>query len=292
MKRLIREPFLHFLVLGAVIFIAHRLVTGRAEPEPGKIVVTKGEIASLVTGFARTWQRPPSPEELERLIADRVREEVYYREARAMGLDQDDTIIRRRLRQKLEFVTDDVAAVAEPSDAELAEYLAKRPEVFRVDRQLTFSHVYFDPAKHGERLADLVDELLTQLRQRGRDEIDLAALGDRFLLEQRFESAPTSEIAKQFGDGFAAKLVDEIPVGQWFGPVESGYGVHLVFVRERTEGHLPALAEVRDAVRREWTHARRLESNEKYFQNLLKQYQVVVEKFHPADAGPKLADAK
>ncbi len=112
-----------------------------------------------------------------------------------------------------------------------------------------------------------------------------------FLLERRFEAAPTSEIAKQFGEKFAAKLAD-VPVGQWYGPVESGYGMHLVFVEERSEGRLPELAEVRDAVRRDWTNARRLESNEKFFQNLLKQYEVMVEKIDPAKAGQKFANAK
>ena len=129
-----------------------------------------------------------------------------------------------------------------------------------------------------------------QLRQQGRD-VDLSSLGDAFLLEHRFEAAPATEIAKQFGEKFAAKLGD-VPIGQWFGPVESGYGMHLVFVEERTEVHLPELAEVRDAVRREWTNARRLESNEKYFQNLLKHYEVVIEKFDPAKADQKFANAK
>ena len=122
MKKLIREPFVHFLLLGAAIFVAHRLVSGRADNQPGKIVITQGEITSMVIGFSRTWQRPPTREELEGLIRDRVRAEVYCREAVAMGLDQDDPVIRRRLQQKLEFVTNDVAALAEPTDAELAEY--------------------------------------------------------------------------------------------------------------------------------------------------------------------------
>ena len=131
---------------------------------------------------------------------------------------------------------------------------------------------------------------LIQLRQQGRD-VDLSSLGDPFLLERRFEATPSREIAKQFGEKFAAKLGD-VPVGQWFGPVESGYGLHLVFVEERTEGRLPDLAEVRDAVRREWNNARRLESNEKFFQGLLKHYTVTVEKLDPAETGKKFANAK
>src|SRR4029077_11838515 len=107
----------------------------------------------MITGFSRTWQRPPTREELEGLIRDRVREEVYYRQAVAMGLDRDDTIIRRRLQQKLEFVTDDVAAVAEPTDAELSAYLQRHADIFRIDRRFTFTQVYLDPIKHGEHLS-------------------------------------------------------------------------------------------------------------------------------------------
>jgi hypothetical protein len=290
MKRLIREPFIHFLLLGAAIFVANHLVSGRADSQPGKIVITQGQIRSMVIGFSRTWQRPPTREELERLVRDHVREEVYSREAVAMGLDQDDPVIRRRLQQKLEFVTDDVAVLAEPTDAELVAYLKAHADVFHVDRKFTFSQVYLDPSKHAERLTQDADQLLIQLRQKGRN-LELYSLGDAFLLEHQFEAASATEISKQFGDKFVAKLTD-VPIGQWFGPVESAYGMHLVFVEERTEGRLPELAEVRDAVRREWANARRLESNEKFFQSLLKHYEVVVEKIDPAKADQKLANAR
>ena len=131
MKKLIREPFIHFLLLGAAIFLAYHFLSARTDNQPGKIVITQGDITSMMIGFSRTWQRPPTREELDGLIRDRVREEVYYREAVAMGLDRDDPIIRRRLQQKLQFVTDDVAAPAEPTDAELSEYLKTHADVFR-----------------------------------------------------------------------------------------------------------------------------------------------------------------
>jgi PPIC-type PPIASE domain len=290
MKKLIREPFIHFLLLGAAIFVVHRFVSGRADNRPGKIVITGGQITSMVIGFSRTWQRPPTREELEGLIRDRVREEVYCREALAMGLDRDDTIIRRRLQQKLEFVTDDVAAPAEPTDAELAEYLKAHADVFRIERRFTFSQVYLDPSKHGEHPVQDAKQMLVQLRRQGRD-VELSSLGDVFLLEHRFEATPNTEIAKQFGEKFVEKLAD-VPMEQWFGPVDSGYGMHLVFVEERIEGRLPELAEVRDAVRREWTNARRLESNEKFFQSLLKHYTVTIERPDPAEASKKFAKAE
>ena len=167
MKKLIREPFIHFILLGAVIFLAYHFLSARTANQPGKIVITRGDITSMVIGFSRTWQRPPTREELDGLIRDRVREEVYYREAVAMGLDRDDPIIRRRLQQKLQFVTDDVAAPAEPTDAELSEYLKTHADVFRVDRRFTFNQVYLDPAKHREGLAQDIEKLLTQLREHG-----------------------------------------------------------------------------------------------------------------------------
>jgi len=204
-----------------------------------------------------------------------VREEVYYREALALGLDKDDLIIRRRLRQKMEFVANDVAAQAEPGEAELAEFLAKHPDRFRVEPRYTFKQVYLNPAKHGENLARDTAQLLAQLNQAGGN-AGFAAMGDSFLLDNNFVAVPASEVAKQFGEKFAAKL-GEISPGPWHGPVESGYGVHLVFVKERKEGRMPELAEVREQVVREWADARRREDNEQFFQNLLKHYTVTIE---------------
>ncbi len=282
MKRLFKEPLVHFLVLGALLFAGYGLLNRNGAPAPGRVVVSQGQLASMRAAFTRTWQRPPSREEWEGLIRDRVREEVYCREALALGLDKDDIIIRRRLRQKMEFVTDDVVAQAEPDEAELAEFLARHPDRFRVEPRFTFRQVYLNPAKHGENLARDTAQLLAQLNQAGGN-AGFAALGDSFLLEHQFAAVPASEVAKQFGEDFAAKLAGIAP-GQWQGPVESGYGVHLVFVSERTEGQLPALADVRDAVRREWDNARRLEANEKFYQELLKRYTVTIENPEPVEA--------
>jgi hypothetical protein len=243
----------------------------------------------MAEGFARTWRRPPTQEEIDGLIQDRVQEEVYCREAMALGLDKDDTIIRRRLRQKMDFVTDDVAALAEPSDDELSTHLKTHADTFRVQRQFTFSQVYLNPERHGENLVKDIAELLARLRQAG-DKADLSELGDSFLLEHSFQLLPSNEIVKQFGEKFAAKL-GELSPGQWDGPIESGYGVHLVRISERTEGRVPALTEVRDAVRREWANTRRLESNEKFFAELLKRYVVTIERPNRTDE-TQLAVAK
>lgn len=282
MKRLLGEPLLHFLLLGAAIFVVYRLTTNDADTGPEAIVVTQGRIASLAEGFSRTWQRPPTPDELDGLVRDYLREEVAYREALALGLDRDDTIIRRRLRQKLEFVSDDLAARAEPSEDELLAYLGAHSDVFRLDGRFTFSHVYLDPERHGDNLSSEAAKLLAALN-RASPGADVSALGDATLLERTFEDVASGTIAMQLGVAFAAKL-RELPVGRWQGPIESGYGAHLVLVRNSTAGRLPALEEVRDAVRREWANARRLEITEKYYRALLERYDVKIEP--PPDAEP------
>ena len=288
LKRILKEPLLHFVLLGALIFAAYGLVSKRSSVEPGEIVITQGLIEHLATGFARTWQRPPTENELAGLVRDRLREEVYYREAIALGLDRDDTIIRRRLRQKMEFVSDDIAARTQPTDAELNAYLQAHPDAFHVAQLFTFSQVYLNPQKHGENLARDVAQLLAQLDQAGGN-ADTSALGDSFLLEHEFAAVSTGDIAKQFGDAFAAELSSLSP-GRWHGPIGSGYGAHLVFIRARTERRIPALAEIRDAVLREWENARRLEANEKFYQELLGRYTVTIEAIEP-QASTKAAEA-
>jgi hypothetical protein len=293
MKRLLKEPLVHFLVLGVGLFVAYNLTPkSRGPGEPGKIVVTQGEIEHLASGFTRSWQRPPTSEELAGLVRDRVREEVYCREAIAMGLDKDDTIIRRRLQQKLEFVSEDIAAMAPPTDAQLEAYFRAHADTFRVPQRFTFSQVYLNPQLHGdgEHLKRDASQLLAQLNQAG-GKADLSATGDTFLLDHEFEGMSLGEIAQQFGEKFAAQL-RKIALGKWQGPIESGYGIHLVLVRKCTEETLPVLAEVRDAVRREWENARRLEENERFYQELLKRYTVTIEGMEPRQKQNQFAEVR
>jgi len=273
--RFLREPLLHFLLLGVGLFALFYFVNKESGGDPERIVVTAGQIQRISDGFTRTWQRPPTQEELEGLIQDYIREEVLYREAIALGLDRDDTVIRRRLRQKMEFISEDVASQAEPTDEELRYYLAKHPDKFRLERSFTFSHVYLNPERRGDSLIRDVERVLTELNKGGGNS-DVAGLGDNFLLDREFKAASQSEVAKVFGEQFAAQL-SQLEPGRWHGPIESGYGVHLVFVHERTEGYIPPLDEVHDAVRREWANDQRIKTNEKFYQSLLERYTVTIE---------------
>jgi hypothetical protein len=291
MKAILKEPLLHFLLLGAALFIGYSLVNrSGGSREPGEIVVSLGRVEHLAAGFATTRQRPPTDAELKGLIDDWVREEIATREAMALGLDKDDSVIRRRLRQKLEFVSDDLAAEIEPTDADLDAYLQAHPNSFRIEPRFTFTQVYFDPTKHGDNLARDTARVLAHL-QSAASAADTSALGDSLLLERTFQATPRSEVGKQFGESFAAAL-DALAPGQWHGPIESGYGVHLVLVSERTAERLPALAEARDAVRREWTNVRRQEGNGRFYQELLKRYTVTIEGLGPADGRRPAAATK
>src|SRR5664279_5583651 len=241
MKRILKEPLLHFLVLAAMLFVVYSLVSKGSSGEGGKIVITQGQLGSMWESFTQTRQREPTRDEWEGLIRERVREEVYYREALALGMDKDDLIIRRRLQQKMEFVSDDVAAQAQPTDDELRAYLQAHPDSFRVDQRFTFRQVFFNPEKHGKSLARDTAQLLARLNQEG-SKTDTSTLGDSIMLDKQYDALPAAEVGRLFGDKFA-KALGALPLGQWQGPVESAYGVHLVFVSERVAGQVPALSD-------------------------------------------------
>jgi len=284
-KHFLREPLLHFLFLGAAIFVVHGLVSQNLSSAPQDIVVTSGKIENLAATFARTWQRPPTQAELDGLIQDYVREEACSREATALGLDRDDTVIRRRLRQKLEFVAEDLAAPAEPNDDELRTYLQAHPQAFASEPQFSFRQIYLSPERHRQNLAQDAERLLAEL-QRASDTSGGAGWGDPFLLPHEFENTSSSEIKNLFGEKFVAGL-ETLQPGAWQGPLASGYGVHLVLVTQRTEGRVPALAEVRETVRREWANMQRLAASEKFYQELLRRYTVIIEK--PPEGKKELA---
>ena len=286
MKRLLREPLLHFLLIGAALFALHARVAAPGRDRTA-IVVTRGEVEQLANGFEKLWHRAPSPEEMVGLVRDRVKEEVYYREALAMGLDTDDAIIRRRLRQKLEFLSDDLASRTSPTDSALAAYLAANAERYRKSAALSFRQVYLNPDRHRATLARDAETLFTQL-QALRSPDGASELGDATMLEHRFESVAVAELERQFGRAFTEALSSEssLPTGSWRGPLESGYGMHFVLVTGRVAGASPSLAEVRDVVERDWMNERRLESSERAYREMLSRYTVRVEGVDSLDVLP------
>ncbi len=271
MRSILKEPLLHFLLIGAGLFVIYGMANETDTDDADcKLVVSAGRIEQLVTVFQKTWQRPPAREELQGLINDFLLEEVYYRQAVAMGIDRDDTIIRRRLRQKLEFLTDDTAALVEATDEELAAYLAANEDKFRESPTYTFRQVYFNPEKHGDNPEAHVVEQLDVLRA-GK-----AGSGDVSLLPESFDQASRREVDGTFGTGFSRKL-DELTTGDWQGPVRSGLGLHAIRLETRTRGRLPALAEIRPIVEREWQSEKRVANRQNMNERLLEEYEVIIE---------------
>jgi parvulin-like peptidyl-prolyl isomerase len=264
---------LHFLVLGAALFGLFAMVDKKEVEAPAKIIVSTSHIATLADRFARTWRRPPTEQELQGLVEDYIRDEIFYREGRAAGLDRDDSIIRRRVRQKMEFLAEDMAA-AEPSDEQLAAYLASNPEQFRTDDRLTFRQVFLSATRRGNSLDDDARQIAELVRTSAPEKT--ATLGDPFLLGEEFREMSQSDIARTFGEGFAKQLSDMEP-GHWQGPIPSSFGVHFVFVDDRVKGGPPPLDAVRQAVRREWLNVRQVEAEQKLYRTLRDRYQIVVE---------------
>ena len=275
MTRLLREPLLHFLVLGAALFGLFGLVGKKDAEAPATIVISAERVTNLANRFARTWRRPPTAQELHGLVEDEIRDEVFYREGKAAGLDRDDFLIRRRVRQKMEFLAEDIAA-ADPSDDQLAAYLASNPERFRTEDRLTFQHVFLSASRRGEALEGDAKQIAATLVSTNGT-ADAAAIGDPFLLGETFRQMPQSDVARTFGESFAKQL-SAVELGRWQGPVASSFGVHFVFVDERTKGGLSPLETVREAVQREWLNARRIEAEAKLYRTLRDRYWVVIEK--------------
>ncbi len=271
--RWVREPLVHFLILGAALFWLADALGDPARGRADRIVFTAGDVEQLAAGFERTWQRPPTQAELEGLLEDRVREEVFYREALALGLDRDDTIVRRRMRQKMEFLSEDLVAV-EPSDADLEAWLAANREAFRLEPRVAFRQVYLSRDRRGERVQADAEKLLASLREEDAD-LDPKTLGDPLPLPAESDALSKSEVARLFGESFATSLFELAP-GRWEGPVASAYGLHLVFVGERVEGRDPALDEVRDAVEREWLADQRRRAREDSYLALREHYEVEI----------------
>jgi hypothetical protein len=271
---LLREPLLQFIVLGAALFGLFHLVDKEKAEAPARIVISSARIANLADGFARTWRRPPSKEELQGLVDDYIRDEVFYREGRAAGLDRDDVIIRRRVRQKMEFLAEDISA-PEPSEEQLVAYLRANPERFRTEDRLTFQQVFLSAARRGRAIDDDSKQVANAL-DRAKATVDKTALGDPFLLGEEFPAVSQSEVASLFGESFA-KRISAMEQGRWQGPISSSFGQHFVYIGERISGILPPLDAVREAVRREWSNARRLEAEQKLYGSLRERYEIVVE---------------
>jgi len=273
--KLLKEPLLHFTVLALLIFAAFGVLKPTTATRPASaIVVTSGKVGQMAAVFSKTWQRAPNEAELKGLIEDYIAEEALVREALALGLDENDTVIRRRLRQKMEFISDAEVDALAPTDTDLQAHLDAHASAYQIDPMISFTQIFLSPEKHGDALLPDAAALLAQLK--ANPERDVSVLGDPSLLPGTERATKVTRIGNDFGPEFASAIA-ELPVGIWSGPVASAYGLHLVRVTDRQPGRMPALTEVRDAVLRDWSNAEREKRSKEQLDSLLTQYTVTIE---------------
>lgn len=235
-------------------------------------MINPGDIQSLIAGFENLWHRSPTAPELDALIQGRIREEVYYREALKMGLDRDDAIVRSRLQEKLEFLSQDVKPPAPPSDQELKSFYAAHSEKFRAETEYSFRLIFLDAGRHG---ADTVKDSEAILARLTKNPTLDASLGDRLPPGRVFQHIKESEVTKALGAEFAAGL-PALQSGKWSEPVRTEDGVYLVYLETRADGQLPKFDQIRTTVLQQWQAAQRQQANDVFYRNLLRSYSVTV----------------
>jgi peptidyl-prolyl cis-trans isomerase C len=289
MRRLLREPLVHFLLLGAVIFGFYYWASrGSSGVEPShEIQLTLDDLTQLDLYFESQWRRPPTPEELDRLVENKVQQEVLYREALAMGLDKDDTIVKRRMAQKMEFLAEDVAAAREPTSDELRAWFGKNGDKFALPSRVSFRHFYFSPDRRGARAHDDAVATLARLAGQPEDAKLAAASTDPFMFRDYYGDRTSEEIAKEFGPKFAL-AVEKLAPGSWRGPIESGYGWHLVFIDNVVPGRVPAFEEVEPDVKTAWLGEQKERAREDAYKAMRAKYTVLLPA-PPAEAAASAA---
>jgi hypothetical protein len=275
--RLVREPLLQFLALGLLLFIGYQTVHRTAGSRPNRIELTADALRQM--GFAWVAQgRPaPTPEQMQALVDARVREEILYREALALGLDNDDVIVRRRMAQKMEFLFEDVAALREPTAEELQTWFQNHAERFTRPARATFRHLYFSPDRRGANAREDVARALAKVAGQPMDAPEATALADPFMFQDYYGDRTPEDVRKLFGPVFTRALFAVAP-GAWAGPIESGYGWHLVWLDAITPARVPALDEVEAEVKAAWLEEQRAELREKTYAAMRARYDVVVPK--------------
>ena len=279
LKSLMKEPLTAFFFLGALIFGLHAILGQDAQQAPedsSTVDITSDDIEWLRSNWNKRMRREPTAVELQRMVEGLIREEILCREAASMGLDQNDSVLRRRLAQKMEFLFKDLAEIAPPTDDELARYLADNSERYLIPAKVTFSHVYFNPDSRGRQILEDVQDALEKLRKDGEVPAYVSSLGDPFLSQSHYRDMSSKDVGWTFGSVFAEELLCLEP-GNWQGPLRSGYGLHLVFVHERTEPQAPSLAEVREKVETDFLADRREKMNQQAYAKIRSQYKIMVE---------------
>ena len=270
-RTLLGEPMLHFLLIGIALFAAYQWMAP-VDSDGRRIVITQGVVDDLVSQHVAARGREPSSTELNHLIESYVRDEILYREGVRLGLERDDIVVKRRVRQKIEMIAEEDASTRAPTDADLSAYLTANQSRFVQPAILTFEQVFLGQSTEGP----VVVHAVAVTHQALRNGADPAELGQPTLLPQRMTRTPADLVARDFGPAFAAAL-EKAQVGEWVGPIDSSFGAHYVRVSDRTPAVAPELAAVRDHVVREWENDRRQRARNDAYTKMRGEYQVSIE---------------
>ena len=269
MKNLLKEPLVHFLVLGILIFVLFG-ATGDENKER-EITIDTADIEHLVELWRLQWQRPPTEEELRNLVTNYINQEVMYREALAMNLDHNDEIVKRRLAQKMEFLSNDFSSLVNPTtEGNLVEYFENHKQEYLTEYQYSFSQIVFTSDNHNDPTAKAAEILADFGQDKGAD---LSVLGDQFPLNYSYDNVSASYLRKSIGDTFTDQL-PSLETGKWTGPVTSGFGSHLVLITLKNEPQVPDFAHVRDKVLNDYEYAKAEESKSLFLKELKKDYTI------------------
>jgi peptidyl-prolyl cis-trans isomerase C len=277
LKRWLREPLLHVLLIGLALFAIY----GALNPDAGqrqdanRIVITTDDLAQIQLNWMAQWQRAPTSDEMHSLLDGKIREEILAREAMALGLDKDDTIVKRRMAQKMEFLMEDVSALREPPDDELRLWFERNPQRFALPGLVSFRHLYFSTDVRGERARDAAADVLRQLAGKPEESREIDGRSDPFMFQDFYAERSLDQVAGIFGTKFAQALLG-LKERNWQGPIESGLGWHLVWVESMTPGRVPAFEEVEATVKSEWIDEQRAESKRSMFESMIARYQIVL----------------
>src|SRR5215831_820458 len=277
LRRWLREPLLQFLVAGLALFVGYQALDPVRGPsrEPGRIELTEDDLRQISIVWQAQGRPAPTADELNRLVEAKVREEILYREALALGLDQGDTIVKRRMAQKMEFLAEDMSDLREPDKEELKDWFEKNAPRFTVPGRASFRHLYFSFDKRGERAREAAAGALDKLAGKPVDSPDAATLADPFMFQDYYGDRSPEQVANVFGAKFTRSLFQLEP-GSWQGPIASGFGWHLVWVDSMTLARVPEFAEVEPEVRSEWVAEQRAKFKRRAFEAMRARYEVVL----------------
>ncbi len=272
-KRVLKDPLFHFLILGGLLFTAVSLWGNQTRPQ-GEIIITRASQQHLADLFTLTWQREPTPDELKNLVQEHIKEEVYYREALALGLDDNDTIVRRRLRQKLEFMQEDLSSLQTPSEPELKTYYIAHKDEYKTDHIMSFKQIVISP----KTLMPNANEI-----ERALGMLNKGAPPQRLSRSSLLPVSMNLETAKSIKNTFGLDFLDSISAlkpNKWGGPIHSGFGTHLVYISLNQKPKPLTFTQAQHKLSADYTQFKREAAAKTYYKNLRRQYQITIENSH------------